>query len=297
MLISTLTTLLTPDRHDNALPEPSDNFQGHWTSAPERHQLHEAVLSGDDAQIDRSIELMVARVAPELTIHRQLANSRRQTRQQSLERRLRQWVEGITAIPNPERRRQTLELNDELRQTLSALQIHNTPTQAVLTAQQRPVPLEGWFPEPATVRVDRRVWARASTRSGRRQRRPAAWSDQEIIAALQEWAARHGQPPNSCEWITGSPDRPGSLCVRRRFGSWERALKRAGLRPNARAQHRFWSDAEILAALRAWTKRHGRAPKANDWTRAQRSHPCTRSVGQHFGTFRAAVVAAGLTPA
>jgi hypothetical protein len=236
---------------------------------------------------------MVARVAPELTIHRQLAVTRRQTRQQSLERRVQEWAQPNKAA-GVEYREQTLELNAELRDSFMAIHIHNTATHAIITGQLRHAPLEGWFPEPAEVRLDRRVWARASTNAGRRPRRPAAWSDDQIITSLREWATRHGRPPNSCEWITGSPDRPGSLCVRRRFGSWERALKHAGLKPNARAQHRFWTDTEILYSLKTWTQRHGHPPKATDWTRADPGRPCARSVTQRYGTFNAGVAAANL---
>jgi hypothetical protein len=240
---------------------------------------------------------MVARVAPELTIHRQLAATRRQTRQQSLERRLQEWAHAHGPAPTDARRRQTLDLNAELRELFSAVRAHNTATETVIGADLEPTPIEGWFPAPVEVRVDRRAWARASRAAGRRQRRPAAWSDEsdeEIIAALQEWAARHGRPPNSAEWLEGSPDRPGSLCVRRRFGSWERALRRAGLKPNHRRQGRYWTDGEMIHALKTWTNLHGRPPRAKDWTAAQRSHPCARSVTIRFGTFAAAVAAAGL---
>ena len=296
MLIATLPTLLISSTQPNVLLEPTETFRGPWTQAPERQQLREAALAGDDTSLDESIERMVARVAPELTIHRQLAASRRETRQHSLERRLHEWAKRVGEAPPEERRAHTLELNSELSETLSWIQIRNTTTDTVIAAQQRQVPLEGWFPQPVEVHVDRRVWARTSTCVGRRQRRPAAWSDQEIIAALQEWTARHGRPPNSCEWIAGSPDRPGSLCVRRRFGTWDKALRRAGLKQNARRQGRYWTNREIIHALKTWANLHGRPPHATDWTRAQRTHPCSRSVTQHYGSFQAAVTAAGLTP-
>jgi len=195
-------------------------------------------------------------------------------------------------MPSAESRQQTLELNGQLREALSSLQIRNTPIHTILTAQQHAAPLEGRYPDPVEARLDRRAWARAATRAGRRPRRPAAWTDEEIIAALQDWTARHGQPPNSCQWLAGSPDRPSSLCVRRRFGSWQQALKHAGLKPNPRAQHRYWKDEEILASIRAWTQRHGRAPRAKDWTRASLTHPCSRSVTTRFGTFKAGVATA-----
>ena len=51
-------------------------FDGHWTEAPERQQLREAV-TGRRRPARRSIERMVARVAPELAIHRRIAATRR----------------------------------------------------------------------------------------------------------------------------------------------------------------------------------------------------------------------------
>ncbi len=164
----------------------------------------------------------------------------------------------------------------------------------VMTAHQRPSPTEGRYPPATEARVNRRAWARVSRNAGQTPRRQAAWSNEEILAVLQDWATQHGRPPNSCEWIAGSPDRPSSICVRRRFGSWEHALKRAGLKPNTRRQGRYWTNAEILNALKTWTRRHGRPPKATDWTRAHRGHPCTRSVTQRYGSFKAALAAAKL---
>jgi len=295
MFTSTLQHLLSEAARDRAVSEATEPFDGHWTQAPERKQLREAALTADDARLDESIERMVARVAPDLAIHRRIAATRRQSRQQALERDLQAWTGPQAAPATEERRRETLALNSELREWFTDLHVHNTATDTVIAAQLRPAPHEGEFPFSAEVRLARAAWARASRNAGRRPRRPAAWSHQEIIAALQEWAARHGRPPNSCEWLAGSPDRPGSLCVRRRFGTWERALRRAGLKANARRQGRYWTDSEIIAALRAWAKRNGRAPKARDWTRAQPTHPCGRSVAQHYGSFQAALTAAGLT--
>jgi hypothetical protein len=209
MLATVLPTLLATNNERRTMPELTEAFDGHWTQAPERQQLREAALSDDDASLDLSIERMVARVAPELPIHRQLAATRRQTRQQSLERRVKEWAQSNEPTSGAERHQQTLELNGELREWFTAIRIHNTETHAIVTAELRPAPLDGWFPEPAEARLDRRVWALAATTAGRRPRRPATWSDEEILAALQDWASRHGRPPNSCEWIKGSPERSG----------------------------------------------------------------------------------------
>jgi hypothetical protein len=294
MFASSVHHLLHDAAREHELLDAAEPFDGHWTQAPEREQLREAVLAGDDARLDESIERMVSRVAPELAIHRRIAATRRRSRRQLLERELHAWVEARTAPPTEESRRETRALNGELREWFAVVHVRNTATDTVIAGRRPPTPQEGMYSPPVEVRLSRAAWARASRSAGRRPRRPAAWSDEEIIAALQDWAARHGRAPNSCEWLPGSPDRPGSLCVRRRFGTWERALKRAGLKVNARRQGRYWTNAEIINSLRAWAKRHGRAPTAADWTRAQRAHPCSRSVAQHFGAFKAAVLTAGL---
>jgi DNA invertase Pin-like site-specific DNA recombinase len=294
MFTAMLPELLKQPTDPTVLLDAGAPFHGHWREAPERQQLREAALTGDDGELDQLIARMLARVAPDLVTRRRLAASRRETRQQTLERRIDAWAQSTDGLSTQQQRDETRDLNTGLQEWLTEIRVHNTVTQTVITAQSRPAPTEGRFPPPVEIRLDRRVWARTSQAGGRRPRRQASWSDQEIIAALQEWAARHGRPPNSCEWLTGSPDRPSSLCIRRRFGSWERALKRAGLKPNQRQQPRYWTNTEILDALKTWTERHGHPPKATDWTRAEPGRPCARSVTQRYGTFSGGLAAAKL---
>jgi hypothetical protein len=56
---------------------------------------------------------------------------------------------------------------------------------------------------------------------------------------------------------------------------------------------RGWSDREIRVALRAWTSRHGRPPLSNDWPRATADHPTAALAQAGFGSWRAALAAAG----
>ncbi|HEY2182495.1 MAG TPA: recombinase family protein [Solirubrobacteraceae bacterium] len=293
MFVAAVEQLLPEDRVSAAF-EDADRFEGDWTDAPEREQLREAALAGDEARLNESIELMAARVMPELAIRRFLAASHRQNRREALTHELQDWAEARGLPPSDGRRSETLALNAELHEWFSSIEVHNTTTETVITAQRRPSASEVRRPLRTEFRVERRAWARAARNVGRSPRRPASWSDAEILAALRGWALEHGRAPNSCEWVSGSPDRPASLCVRRRFGSWDRALRRAGLKPNARRQGRYWTDGEIIRALKAWTGRHGRAPRSGDWTKATPSHPCARSVCLRYRTFGSAVAAAGL---
>lgn len=276
---------LLPANTEPAMPV-EERFAGHWTEAPERQELYDAAVAGEEERLNESIERMAARVMPELAIHRRLTASRRQSRREAVIEELHAWAEARGRPPTEERRQETLKLNSALREWFASIHVHNTLTDTVITAQQHPSPLEARNPLPAEFRLERGAWARASVDAGRRPRRPASWSDDEILAALRAWAIRHGRAPNSYEWKPGSPDRPSSICVRRRFGSWDRALKRAGLKPNGRRQGRYWTEEEIVLALRAWASRHGRAPRSQDWRTAARAHPCARSVWERYGRSR-----------
>jgi hypothetical protein len=256
-------------------------------------QLYEAAVAGNEERLNDSIERMAARVMPELAIHRRLTASRRQTRREALLRQLHAGAEARGLPPTEERRQETLKLNSELREWFVSVRVCNTATETVITAQRHPSSLEARNPVPAEFRLERGAWARAADDAGRRPRRPASWSDQEILAALRAWAVRHDRAPSTSGFLA-SPDRPSSMYVRRRFGSWDKALKRAGLKPSRRRQGRYWTEQEVVHALRAWAKRHGRAPRAQGWTKAAPTHPCARSVWMRYGTFGAAVAAAGL---
>jgi hypothetical protein len=292
MFISMLRHMLHEPPEQSGLLDTILPVEGHWTEAPEREQIREAALVADDARMDRSIERLVARMVPELAMQRRAAASRQQACQLELERRFDAWAESHGQPVTDEMRVETRELNGVLHTWFSEIRVEHAVTDTVIAAQRRPVLAGGRVPPPVEVRLDRREWIRAVKSGGRTLRRPAEWADEEILAALREWAARHGRSPNSCEWLRGSPDRPGSLTVRRRFKTWDRALKHAGLEPDPRRQFRYWTDSEILDALRAWRRRNGRAPTAKDWVRATPRHPCTRSVAQHYGTFGTAVAAA-----
>ena len=172
------------------------------------------------------------------------------------------------------------------------------PTHTVITAQQRPAPLEGWFPEPVEVRIDRRVWARASTTrrppaaparrlDRRRDHRRPAGVGRTARAAAELLRVDHRQP------------RPARLALR------PPPLRKLGASPQASRAETQRAPRNTATGATAKSSPHsgrGRSdtaerPGPEDWTRAQRTHPCSRSVSQHYGTFRAAVLAAGLTPA
>ena len=131
-----------------------------------------------------------------------------------------------------------------------------------------------------------------SPQTGRR----GHWTDEAILDALRRWADLHGVP-SSAGWSKGAPGRPTHALVTRAFGSWDAALRAAGLqRPPAGR----WSAEEIIDAIQSWTQTHQRPPRALDWEYAAPDHPNRVHVWKHFGSWNAALLAAGLpvgTPA
>lgn len=86
----------------------------------------------------------------------------------------------------------------------------------------------------------------------------------------------------------------------------------ANLRAYMREHHidafggKYWTQERIIAAIRAFAKQRNRPPIAREWQRAgniktsahqvRRSYPSTLTVFSTFGSWNAAIEAAGLTP-
>lgn len=120
------------------------------------------------------------------------------------------------------------------------------------------------------------------------------WSPQQLVAAAQQWAARHGRPPRPRDWSDASVDHPSQRTVYTRFDTWEALLDAAGLtRPHS---YRRWTRDEIVHAIFEWHYAHGRLPLANDWNRSSTEHPSRAQVVNRFGSWGAAIVAAGYKP-
>lgn len=60
---------------------------------------------------------------------------------------------------------------------------------------------------------------------------------------------------------------------------------------------KLWADEEILAAIRDWHRRYGRAPRKHEWDayrRGRKLHPNAMTVKKRFGSWNAGLEAAGL---
>ena len=130
---------------------------------------------------------------------------------------------------------------------------------------------------------------------------PTTTRDQ-VIAAVQRWGNYTGRPPTTGDWRAGPLDGPPNRWEREwprwpstgqalvHFDSWEELLRAAGYKP----YRRRWSDEQILAALVRFAEREGRPPTESDWVANGADHPHAGTVKAHFGSWRAALAAAGL---
>jgi hypothetical protein len=145
--------------------------------------------------------------------------------------------------------------------------------------------------------VDRRDWVRYVPLARRVGPRYREWTRPEIIGALQAWADEHGRSPRWSDLDKQREDCPSPQTVQRHFGSWEAALDAAGLEPQPRVvgPHRVWSKQEVVVALVQWAAEHDESPASGDWRRGAPERPCSKTVCVHFGSWQAAVTAAGLT--
>jgi hypothetical protein len=124
----------------------------------------------------------------------------------------------------------------------------------------------------------------AAFRAGLRRR----YSDEAILAELRACAERLGRSPSMREFAHDPHTTVHPQTVIDRFGSWNRAKRRAGLLPR-----RYASREELLHALRDLGQRLGRTPTARDLD-AHRGRVPSKSLYWHtFGSLSNALREAG----
>jgi Homing endonuclease associated repeat len=159
--------------------------------------------------------------------------------------------------------------------------------------------------------------------------RPRRFSRDEITAAIRAWAELYGEPPATADWDPSRARRnghewrahrfeqgtwPSVEMVRRQFGTLSAAVEAAGYPPRSaptRLRAHVLGPPEIVDAIQEWARRYGSPPTMSDWepSRARRNGhewrvvryargdwPSARTVRKHFGTFNAAIEAAGFQP-
>src|SRR5690242_11856945 len=122
-----------------------------------------------------------------------------------------------------------------------------------------------------------------------RRARPPERSRDQVLEAIRAWARERGTPPRQAVWPSlNGAGWPSFVTVTTHFGSWRAALEAAGFRAN----RRLWSRDEIVAALRIWTREHGRPPLQRDLVYGAAGLPTAHTIRRHFGSYAAALEAA-----
>ena len=122
------------------------------------------------------------------------------------------------------------------------------------------------------------------------------WTPERILEQLQSIGHVVGHWVTADEWSDGHYH-PTAKTVIKVFGSWRAAWEAAGfavpILEREQNPRGTWDADRILAALRAAADARGFAPTERKWV-AQKLRPAVKTIRQHWGSYRQAVVAAGL---
>ncbi len=125
------------------------------------------------------------------------------------------------------------------------------------------------------------------------------WTEQDVIAAAAAWREETGALPKAHDWLPGGerydrePERwPTAGAVRVTIGGFQELRAAFGERPH----NPPWTAELMLAALRSFAAAHGCAPQQTELAGSDGKYPTASTLAATFGSFDAAVEAAGLTP-
>jgi Homing endonuclease associated repeat len=132
---------------------------------------------------------------------------------------------------------------------------------------------------------------RGGATSAQRTRR-----EREMLRALKAAARELGETfaRPSYQKLAHSRGWPSQSEISRHFGSWPAACAAASVN---RPRRTDVDDVELLALLRADAASRGRAPHKSEWQRAAHNRPTSGTITDRFGTWTAALQAAGLSRA
>ncbi len=106
------------------------------------------------------------------------------------------------------------------------------------------------------------------------------YADEELLQLLRDKERELGRTPLKSELL-----QRGTIC--NRFGSWKRALIKAGIDPANKPKKTIYSDSELISILQRKFKELGRPPKYDEVQQAT-------TMAFRFGSWNKALEAAGL---
>lgn len=127
------------------------------------------------------------------------------------------------------------------------------------------------------------------------------WTPDAILEAIREWTREHGRAPSGNEWLTAGHGHPSLKTVRLHYATFGDARRAAGVewRP-ACSKHRLpseWTQEQIKDAIYRWVYLNNRIPLSAEWrVPPNEDFPSSHAVRSLFGSWNAAIVAAGYQP-
>src|SRR3972149_10373533 len=113
------------------------------------------------------------------------------------------------------------------------------------------------------------------------------YTDEELLEFLIKFERKEGRIPRQEDFI-GNPNCPSHNLYKSRFGSWNNAIKCAGLIPG-----QYISNEELLESLRRFKGEEGRIPKQEDFVNNPK-YPGFMTIVKWFGSWNNALRLSGL---
>ena len=130
------------------------------------------------------------------------------------------------------------------------------------------------------------------------------YTDEDLLNELRRFEKEHRRSPTEADF-GNNPGYPSYVTFQRRFGSWDNALKMAGLDINSYRHHEVklniperepqknYTDEELLNELIRFEKEYGRSPTEADF-RNNPEYPSYVTFQRMFGSWIGALKLAGL---
>lgn len=118
------------------------------------------------------------------------------------------------------------------------------------------------------------------------------WSETKLIECLQQKAKQLGRTPSGRE-MDADPKMPYVSYFRAKFGSYNNAIERAGLKCNQANSGTQLDDEAMLSKLRSLAKKNGYCPTCSDIDEAE-DMPEARTYKRRFNSLERAIQLAGI---
>lgn len=117
------------------------------------------------------------------------------------------------------------------------------------------------------------------------------YTDEELLAAVRQSIEENGGIPSRSKYMSGNI-KPSITTVEVRFGSWSKAVQRAGYTPNTYVTYTC-SDEEMISALQTFYKENGNQIGYEAYEKSGRT-PSASIIRKRYRTWNLALNAAGI---